>query len=64
MSTDSTAKYDWLIGLGDVNGDGLRDVLARDQYGYVWLLPGVSGSSGFGPRQFLGQGFGGYSLGG
>ena len=42
--------------LGDVNGDGKLDVVARDGAGNLWLYPGL-GSIGFGSRVLIGTGF-------
>jgi hypothetical protein len=56
------AGYDWIIGPGDVNGDGMADLVARGSGGLLWLLPGTS--TGYGERRFLGAGYAGYSLGG
>ncbi len=54
--------YDWLIGPGDVDGDGHNDLVARDAAGTLWLLPGSD--TGTGTRRLIAAGFGGYSLGG
>jgi FG-GAP-like repeat len=45
--------------LGDVNGDGRVDVLARDGGGALWLYPntGGSGTSTFGARSQVGTGW-------
>ena len=50
-----------IVGVGDFNGDGHPDVLARDSSGTLWLYPGNS-SDGFGPRVSLGGGWNGYTL--
>jgi hypothetical protein len=56
------APYDWVLGLGDVNG-GRPDLVVREKAtGYLWLLPGTG--TGFGARQFLAEGFAGYDLAG
>jgi hypothetical protein len=56
------AAYDWVLGVGDV--DGYRpDLVVRERAtGYLWLLPGTA--TGFGPRRFLADGFAGYDLAG
>ncbi|MEY2245087.1 trypsin-like serine protease [Streptomyces sp. BF23-18] len=49
---------------GDVTGDGIADVIARDSGGTLWLYPGTGkASSGlFGTRKSLGTGFNQYNL--
>ncbi|MFI6659640.1 trypsin-like serine protease [Streptomyces sp. NPDC050523] len=49
---------------GDVTGDGVADVMARDSGGTLWLYPGTNkASSGlFGSRVKLGTGFNQYNL--
>ncbi|MDQ6935530.1 MAG: FG-GAP-like repeat-containing protein [Actinomycetota bacterium] len=57
------SAYDWVIGVGDVDGNGVPDLLVREKAtGYLWMLPGTG--SGFGVRQYVGAGFGSYTLGG
>ena len=54
-------SYDWVRGLGDLDGDGRADVVARARRtGMLWLLPGSS--DGLGPRRLIGTGFGVYDL--
>ncbi len=47
-------------GVGDLNGDHNRDVLARDSSGTLWLYPG-NGSNGFLARQQVAVGLQGYN---
>ena len=54
--------YNWVLGPGDVNGDGRPDLVARDSSGTLWLLPGTE--SGYASRRLIGEGFAGYTLGG
>ena len=55
-------SYDWVIGPGDVDGDGVADLVVRDGAGTLWVLPGTT--TGYGAARFLASGFSGYSLGG
>ena len=48
------AAYDWVVGPGDVNGDGRADLITRDSAGSLWLLPGKD--KGFGARRLIGSG--------
>ena len=56
------AGYDWVIGPGDMDGNGVADLVVRDTHGTLWLLPGTS--RGYLERRFLAAGYAGYSLGG
>jgi hypothetical protein len=62
MTGSDLKGYDWVVGPGDVSGNGVPDLVARDSAGNLWLLPGSS--KGYGDRRFIGAGFGGYSLAG
>ena len=55
-------RYTWLVGVGDLDGDGRPDLVGRDSAGVLWLLPGLADRSGFGPRRYLASGFSGYDL--
>ena len=56
-------RYDWIQGVGDANGDGRPDLVARERAtGELWLLPGTG--SGFEARRFIGEGFGKFDISG
>jgi hypothetical protein len=58
----AAATYDFYVGVGDVNGDQVADLLAREKgTGTIWLLPGKT-SGGFAPRVWVAAGFAGYQL--
>ncbi len=60
----ASSKYDWLLPLGDIDGNGVKDVLVRARKsGTLWLLSGIKGG-GFEERQYVASGFGGYDLAG
>ncbi len=61
IGLDPTA-YDWVVGPGDVDGNGRADMIGRDTAGILWLVPGKD--LGFAPRRVIGSGFGAYRLGG
>lgn len=53
--------YDWLLAVGDLNGDRRPDLVARTKAtGKLWLLPGAR--TGFGARRTFGTGMGRYDL--
>ncbi|MCW2820059.1 MAG: N-acetylmuramoyl-L-alanine amidase, family 2, partial [Marmoricola sp.] len=52
--------WNWVLGPGDVDGDGLADLVVRGTGGKVWLLPGTG--NGVGPKRLIGSGFAGYRL--
>ncbi|MER5492287.1 trypsin-like serine protease [Streptomyces sp. NPDC002454] len=60
----SNWSFTALVGNGDMTGDGIADVLARDSGGKLWLYPGTgkASSSIFGTRTSLGSGFNQYDL--
>lgn len=59
---DGAARYDWLRGLGDVDGDDRADLVGRQRStGKLWLLPGTR--KGFGERRLIGAGFEDYDYG-
>jgi hypothetical protein len=63
MVGTQAGKYDWMVGAGDVDGDGRADVLARQRTnGRLWLLPGTT--TGLGERRFVADGFAKYDLAG
>ena len=54
--------YDWVIGPGDVDGDGVADLVVHSSQGVLYLLPGTS--TGYLARRFIASGYASYSLGG
>ena len=52
-----TSPYNWVVGPGDVDGDGRADLVGRDPAGVLWVLPGTA--TGYGTRRFLAEGFAG-----
>ncbi|MFD6493280.1 trypsin-like serine protease [Streptomyces sp. NPDC059944] len=67
-STRIQARTGWnftsYVANGDVTGDGIADVMARDSGGTLWLYPGTNKASSdlFGSRKSLGTGFNQYNL--
>ena len=50
-----------ITGVGDWDGDGVPDLLARKPDGTMWLYPG-SGDGGFRASRQVGSGWGPYRL--
>ncbi len=56
------ARYDLVLGPGDMDGDSIADMVAREaSTGRLWLLPGRTDGS-FAPRRLIGDGFGIYGV--
>ncbi|SEN51775.1 FG-GAP repeat domain-containing protein [Actinacidiphila rubida] len=54
--------YNKILGLGDSNGDGLNDLIARDTSGGLWLYPGTgNATTPYGKRQNIGTGWNVYN---
>jgi len=59
----SLTGYNWVLSVGDVDGNGRPDLVVREATtGYLWLLRATG--SGFGSRRFLAEGFSGFDLAG
>lgn len=52
--------FNSIFGVGDFNGDGHRDVMARDTSGVLWLYPG-DGHGGWLPAVQIGTGWDAYT---
>lgn len=56
------AQYDQLTGPGDIDGDGISDLVARDASGTLWLYRGTgSATKPFAGRTEIGTGWGQYN---
>jgi len=55
-----SSAWNWVVGPGDLNGDGRADLVVRDPDGTLWLLRGTA--TGYGGKRYLASGFGGYSF--
>jgi hypothetical protein len=53
------ATYNAVVGVGDITGDGLGDLVVRDTAGNLFRIPGL-GNGTFGPRVKIGSGWQGY----
>ncbi|MCJ0871018.1 VCBS repeat-containing protein [Streptomyces sp. AP-93] len=53
--------YNSLVGVGDINGDGYGDLLARDKSNVLWLYPSYGNGYQFRDRVRLGSGWGSYN---
>jgi len=63
LSVGPPDKYDWMLNVGDANGDKRPDLIAREKAtGVLWLMPGRE--KGFAQRRFISEGFSSYDLGG
>jgi hypothetical protein len=57
---DGLRRYRWVRGLGDLDGDGRADVVAKTAGGGLFLLRGAA--SGLDAPRLIGTGFGAYDL--
>ncbi|WP_406132380.1 FG-GAP repeat domain-containing protein [Streptomyces anthocyanicus] len=54
--------FDQLVGMGDMNGDGIGDVVARTRLGYLYFYAGKgSATAPLATRDLLGEGWTGYN---
>ncbi|MFD4956760.1 FG-GAP repeat domain-containing protein [Streptomyces sp. NPDC058451] len=59
IATKWGASYNAVVGVGDLNRDGIGDLICRDTSGKLFRLYG-NGKGGFGARTQIGTGWGGY----
>ncbi|MFJ4513248.1 FG-GAP-like repeat-containing protein [Streptomyces sp. NPDC088816] len=59
IATKWGASYNACVGVGDLNRDGIGDLICRDTSGKLFRLYG-NGKGGFGARTQIGTGWGGY----
>lgn len=56
LYTTSWAQVQQIIAPGDMNGDGVPDLIARESSNLLWFFPGTPSGAAFGSPQLLGHG--------